>query len=143
MTHLNGKWALTSSANFEPYLVAIGVADDQRAKAHESLEKTGAGGLVEEYIITAGATVQRKIYLGSQLVREGPTIPFGKEVTGPSLDGRTCQLTITENGPDKFTRSEVFGGTIKSTTVYEVHGDELVATLSSGSATSVRKYKKV
>jgi len=142
MTHLNGKWALTSSVDFEPYMKAIGVADDQRAKAHESLEKTGEGGLVEEYIITAGVSVQRKIYIGGQLVKESPAIPFGKEVNGPSLDGRTCQLKITENSPDKFTRHEVFG-TVESNTIYEVHGDELVATLSAGGATSTRKYKKV
>jgi len=143
MAHLNGKWALASSDNFEAYLKAIGVADDQRSKAHEILEKTGAGGLVEEYAVTAGVSVKRNIYLGGQLLRESPAIPIGKDIPdAPSLDGRHCQLKVTENSADKLTRHEVFGSIVSDTT-YELHGDEMVATLTAGGVTSVRKYKRV
>jgi hypothetical protein len=143
MAHLNGKWALYSSENFEAYLQAIGVADDQRAKAHEMLEKTGASGLVEEYAVTPGTSVKRTLYLGGQQVRESQPIPIGKDIpNAPSLDGRTCQLKVTENSADKITRHEVFGSIVSDTT-YELKGDELVATLSAGGVTSVRKYKRV
>jgi len=143
MAHLNGKWALYSSENFEAYLKAIGVADDQRAKAHEMLEKTGEGGLVEEYTVTPGATVKRNIYIGGQLARESQPIPIGKDIpNAPSLDGRTCELKVTENSADKITRHEKFGNIVSDTT-YEVQGGELVATLTAGGVTSVRKYKKV
>jgi len=143
MAHLSGKWALYSSDNFEAYLKAIGVADDQRAKAHELLEKTGAGGLVEDYTVTPGVSVKRNLYLGDQLVRESPAIPIGKDIPdAPSLDGRKCQLKVTENSADKITRHETFGSVVSDTT-YERQGDELIATLAAGGVTSVRKYKKI
>jgi len=143
MALLNGKWALYSSEKFDEYMKAIGVDDENRAKGVATLNKTGAGGLVEEYVIDSDKSIKRQIYVGGQLVKESPAIPFGKEVSGPSLDGRTVKLTLTRTGPGQVTRNEQFDNGVTSTTVIEANRDELVSTLTAGGVTSVRKYKKV
>jgi len=143
MANLNGKWQLEKSENFDKYMQAIGVTDENRAKGKDVLEKMGAGGLVEEYVIVSGTSIKRNIYIGGQLVRESQPAPFNTELTGPSIDGRTAKITLTENGPNKITRHEKFDNGVEATTVSEVHGGELVTILTGGGVTSKRSYKKI
>jgi len=143
MAALNGKWQLVSSENFGKYIQAIGVSDDNIAKAKDMLEKMGAGGLVEEYVIVPGKSIKRSISLGGQVLKESPTVPFNTELSGPSLDGRTAKIMLTENGPNKLTRVEKFDNGIEATTVYEAKGDELFTTLSAAGVVSKRNYKKI
>jgi len=143
MASLNGKWQLTGSEGFDKYMQTIGVTDENRAKGKDILEKAGPGGLVEEYVIESGKSIKRNIYIGGQLLRESKAAPFNTEVTGPSLDGRTAKITLTENGSTKVTRHETFENGLQATTVSEVKGDELHTTLTCSGVVSKRVYKKV
>jgi hypothetical protein len=143
MAAFNGKWQLSTSEGLDKYMQTIGVTDENRAKGKEVLEKVGIEGFAEEYAIVPGKTIKRCIYVGGKLVKEGQPFPFNSEVTGPSLDGRNCKITITENGPNKVTRVEKFDNGVEATTVTELKGDELVTTLTSGSVVSKRTFKKI
>ena len=143
MANLNGKWQLVSSENFDAYMQKIGVTDENRAKGKDVLEKTGPGGLVEEYVIESGKSIKRNIYIGGSLMRESQAAPFNTQVQGPSVDGRTAKITLKEESANKVTRHEIFDGGVEATTVSEVTGDQLITTLTSGGVTSKRTYKKV
>jgi len=143
MSQLSGKWALVKSENLDNYMTAIGVTDEtNHAKAKEILEKTGEGGLVEHYMVESGKSIHRNFYLGGNLIRESPTVPFNTEVSGPSMDGRIAKFTLIEDSPTKVTRIEKFDS-VTATSVSEVHGDEMVMTLVGGGVECKRTYKKV
>lgn len=142
MSNLNGSWALTSSENFEAYIEAIGVSGENREKALKLLLSTGDGGLVEKFEID-DSSAKRSIYFGEKLFKESPKIPLNEEFEGPALDERIVKATVTTDGPNRLTRVEK-GPDYQSTVVAEIHGSELVVTLTTDSGVqSIRKYKKV
>jgi hypothetical protein len=140
MANLNGTWELTGSDHFEEYMKAIGVTDDNRAKALSLMTKTGPGGYVEVFEVT-GTTIKRTITIGGQEQSASPAVPFGKEVDGQSLDGRPIKVTLTIDGPNKLIRNEV-GPNYKSTITTVADGDKRTTTLESGGVKATRTFKK-
>jgi len=143
MASLNGKWALISSEKFNEYLKATGADEATLAKVAELLNKAGVDGLIEEYFVESGKSIQRNFYLGGKLFRESPVIPLGEEVSGPAMDGRIVKITVKEEGANKLTRHEALETGQTTDTVLEVHGDEMITTLTCGGVVSTRKYKRV
>lgn len=72
------------------------------------------------------------------------TATIGQDFNEETLDGRKSKSLLTQEGPNKLVhvQRDPSNGNVTSTIVREVVGDELVQTLTAGSVTCKRVYKR-
>ncbi|GAB1608903.1 sodium/calcium exchanger regulatory protein 1-like [Argonauta hians] len=137
--NLCGKWKIVSSENFDEYMKAAGVSDENRAVANDKF--SASSNLCQE-IGQSGAEWSLKTI--TSLGERGNTFSLGQEFSSATLDGRPVKVTFSVEG-DTLVERQV-GDTATSTIKRYISGDSLVMTMVSSGAPSVvctRKYEKV
>ncbi|NXM74865.1 FABPL protein, partial [Serilophus lunatus] len=122
-----GTWQVYAQENLEPFLKAIGLADDiiKVAKDIKPIVEIQQKG--NDFVVT------------SKTPKQSVTNSFtlGKEADITTMDGKKLKCTVNlVNGKlvcksDKFSHEQ------------EVKGNEMVETITSGGVTLVRRSKKV
>ena len=144
MAGFNGKWKLVSSENAEAYFAAVKAPEEFKAqlRALAVEHKANPGIYLEEIKLDkAAGTIQRLVYIKGEVKRDSGLHKFGNEHEG-AVHGKTGKLTAVLESDTKIVRKEV-GADFNSTTILELNGDELTATLTSGDVVAKEKYVRV
>jgi len=125
------KYENYKSENFDEYMKELGVGFWLRTFGNTvtptvELSKSG-----DTYTLNTTSTFKNS------------TISFkeGEEFEEETLDGRKIKSVCTFEGENKLVHKQ--GGDTPSTIVREFTPDEMVATMTVGNVTSIRKYKAV
>lgn len=136
-SRLLGRWDLESTENFEQYMVALGV-DEMTRKVGLSITK-------QTNVISRDGDLWT-ISMESPVKSTQMNFTLGVEFDEVRLDGKLCKSVVKSEGPNKLVQeqSDASTGTLVSTIVREVNDkDEMVVTLTAGTVTSTRVYKRV
>ncbi|NXS08069.1 FABPL protein, partial [Neodrepanis coruscans] len=123
----SGTWQVYAQENLEPFLKAIGLADDIIKVAKDIKPVVEIQQKGNDFVVT------------SKTPKQSVTNSFtlGKEADITTMDGRKLKCTVNMvNGKlvcksDKFSHEQ------------EVKGNEMVETITTGGVTLVRRSKKV
>ncbi|XP_030075125.1 fatty acid-binding protein 2, liver [Microcaecilia unicolor] len=123
----NGTWQVYDQKNYEAFLRAVGLPDDVIKVAKDvnpviEIQQKG-----NSFVVT------------SKTPKQSVTNSFiiGKEADIISMDGKNIKCTVNLEDGKLVCKSEKFSH------IQEVKGNEMVETLTIGSATLIRKSKKV
>ncbi|XP_039367697.1 fatty acid-binding protein, liver-like isoform X1 [Mauremys reevesii] len=123
----NGTWQVYSQENYEEFLKALALADDliKVAKDIKPVIEIQQNG--NNFVVT------------SKTPKQSVTNSFtlGKEADITTMDGKKLKCTVNMIGGKLVCKSETFSHE------QEIKGNEMVETLTVGSATLIRKSKKV
>jgi len=139
----NGRWSLSAVEQAAAFYDAINSPEEYKAKLRRLTDavKEDASVYVEELRVEDN-TFQRQYFIQGEKKKDSGFQPFNTEVAAKLGDGRPSQTKIVKEADNRIVRTEVADGfTIKS--VFEVKGDELILTMTSGSVTTTEKYKRV
>ncbi|XP_046584448.1 fatty acid-binding protein, heart-like isoform X2 [Haliotis rubra] len=136
MANLAGKWEIFSSDNFEEYMTAIGVSNENIDKAKSALS---AGSKLVQDLSNNGSswTIKTITKAGEKEV----TFTLGEEFSTATLDGRPVKVVVTEEGGSLVETQK--GDGFETKNVRTASGDEMVMTMTGSGATCTRKYKKI
>nr|XP_033810403.1 fatty acid-binding protein 2, liver-like [Geotrypetes seraphini] len=123
----SGTWQVYAQENYEAFLKAVGLPDDviKIAKDVNPVIEIQQNG--NNFVVTSKAP--------KQSVTNSFTI--GKEADITSMDGKKMKCTVYLEDGKLVCRSEKFSH------IQEVKGDEMVERLTIGSATLIRKSRRV
>jgi hypothetical protein len=141
------KWQLVSGENIEAYHAAINTPEDYKVKLRALFGEVKAGksdAYIEELTVDkAAGKVQRVVYIHGEKKRDSGLIDINTEKEHTLPDGRSCKGKITVEGEGKLIIHEK-GADFESTVALVRSGDELTATLTSGTGVvATQKFKKV
>ncbi|XP_032645373.1 fatty acid-binding protein, liver-like [Chelonoidis abingdonii] len=123
----NGTWQVYSQENYEEFLKALALADDviKVAKDIKPVIEIQQNG--NNFVVT------------SKTPKQSLTNSFtlGKEADITTMDGKKIKCTVNMIGGKLVCKTETFSHE------QEVKGNEMVETLTVGSAALIRKSKKV
>ena len=144
MTAFNGRWKMVDhSSNLEAYHNQIKTPDAYKEKLRTIIKAsmTDPEAYVEDLKVDqANKTVSRTVYINGEKTRE-VLIAIGseKEITG--ADGRTYKGTLNFEGNTKL-RFHQKGSDFEAEQVFELKGDVLELTLTSGSVVATQTYNR-
>ena len=141
MAGFNGKWKLVSSENAEAYFTAVKASDEfkEKLRALAVEHKANPDIYIEEIKLDkAAGTIQRIVYIKGEVKKDSGVHKLGTEHVGKA-HGKEAKLTATLESDTKIVRKEV-GDDFESTSVLELHGDELTLTQTSGGVVAKDKY---
>jgi len=143
MSQFNGRWSLSAVDQALAFYQQINSPDEYKAKLTKLAEavKNDPSVYVEELTVEA-STVHRKVFINGEKTKDNGPQPIGKEVDAKLGDGRPSKTKLVKESDTKIVRTEVTDS-FTITTTFEVKGDELVVTMSSGGVTTTEKYKRV
>jgi len=138
----NGRWALAESEGAVAYFTSINSPDEHKAKLQKLGEavKKDPNAYIEE-VKVEGGKFNRQAFVMGEKKKDSGDVAFGT-FDGKIGDGRPAKITVTQVNDHKITRTEVGEG-FSTNITFEVSGDSLVVTMSSGTATAVEKFKRV
>ncbi|XP_034561103.1 fatty acid-binding protein, liver-like [Notolabrus celidotus] len=123
----SGTWKVYSEENVVDFLKTIG-APDMMVKMRKDnkpvivIEQNG-----QDFTCTIKTPVITKVH----------SFTIGKETEMTAVDGRKFKCIVREENGKLITESEKF------TSVREIHGDEMIETMTAGSVTFISKSKRV
>nr|P82289.1 RecName: Full=Fatty acid-binding protein, liver; AltName: Full=Fatty acid-binding protein 1; AltName: Full=Liver basic fatty acid-binding protein; Short=Lb-FABP; Short=Liver basic FABP; AltName: Full=Liver-type fatty acid-binding protein; Short=L-FABP [Lepidosiren paradoxa] len=123
----SGTWQVYAQENYEAFLKVIGVAEDIIPHAKEikpTIEIQQSGNS-----FTVTSTAQKKSTTN--------TFTIGKEAEITTMNGNKLRCTINMEDGKLVCKTEKFSH------IQEVQGEEMIETLTSGSATLIRRSRKV
>ncbi|XP_078537378.1 fatty acid-binding protein 2, liver [Lissotriton helveticus] len=123
----NGTWQVYSQENYEAFLRAVGLPEDVVKVAkdiHPVIEIHQNG---DNFVVTSKTP--------KQSVTNSFTI--GKEAEITTMNGKKIKCTVVYEGGKLVSKTDQF------THIQEIKGNEMVETLTVGSATLVRRSRKV
>lgn len=137
MASVLGKWKIEHSDHFDEYLKAIGVSDENRAKALAVL--SDGSGMTQEFkaegdnwtLTTSTAAAGERIF----------QFTIGKEADSLTLDGRKIKALFTIDG-DSLVEKQTGDG-FECIHVRKGDGNKMTTTLTGGGQTCVRTFSKV
>ncbi|XP_043361941.1 fatty acid-binding protein, liver-like [Dermochelys coriacea] len=122
----NGTWQVYAQENYEEFLKALALADDliKVAKDIKPVIEIQQNG--NNFVVT------------SKTPKQSVTNSFtlGKEADITTMDGKKLKCTVNMIGGKLVCKSETFSHE------QEIKGNEMVETITVGSATLIRKSKK-
>ncbi|XP_069778837.1 fatty acid-binding protein, liver-like [Narcine bancroftii] len=124
----NGKYELQSQENFEPFMKAIGIADDM-------IEKWKGIKSVSE-IVQTGDHFKITVTKGNKVIVNEFTIGEEMEVEGPT--GEQIKALVIAEGDNKLVAKMQ-----NIASVIEVIGDQLIITMTIGDIDFKRTNKRV
>lgn len=143
MAGFNGRWRFASHSNLEAFHTQIKTPEAHRETLRglvKSLE-TNPDAYGEEFKVDLpGKTLFRTQYINGEKFRE-ITFPIGVETDETDPDGRPYKGTLTFDGDKKFTVHQK-GADFEADLIYELKGDTIELTLSSGSVTGKETYNR-
>jgi len=139
----NGRWALVASEGAVAYFTSINTPEEYKQKLLQLGEavKKDSNAYVEELTVSA-TTFHRQAFVNGEKKKDSGDVAFGTEHDAKIGDGRPAKIKVVLETPTKISRTEKGDG-FNTTSTFEVHGDELTVTMSSGSATAIEKFKRV
>lgn len=136
MAQFNGTWQIDNSTGFDDYMKAIGVPDDRRQQAMQTLGdsskmtyKISSDGDNWTFGVTTSA--------GSRDIK----FTLGTEIDTTTLDGRPLKALYTLDG-NKLTEKQT-GPDFESVNVRTVDGDTMTMVMTGNGVSCTRKYKKI
>jgi len=143
MAAFNGRWSLAGSENAAAFYDAIKSPEEHKAKLRKLGEavKADPSVYVEEIKIDATTLHRVAIVNGEKKKDSGPQ-PLNTEISTQIGDGRPSKSKVVKESDTKLVRTDVLDG-FNISTVFEVHGDDLTVTQSSGGVSTVEKFKRV
>jgi len=143
MAGFNGRWSLSAVDGAAAFYDAIKSPEEHKAKLRKLAEavKQDASVYVEEIKIE-GNTIHRVAIVNGEKKKDSGPQPLNTEVSAQLPDGRHSKTKIVKESDTKLVRTDVADG-LTITTVFEVKGDELSVTQSSGGVSASEKFKRV
>ncbi|XP_056413009.1 fatty acid-binding protein, liver [Hyla sarda] len=122
----NGIWNVYAQENYENFLRAVGLPEDVVKVAKDinpviEIQQNG-----NDFVVTSKTAKQSN----------SNSFSVGKESEITSIGGKKIKVTVNLEGGKLICKSDAFSHT------QEVKGDEMVETITVGSATLVRKSKR-
>jgi len=139
----DGRWSLAAVDGAVAFYDSINSPEDHKTMLRKLAEavKKDSSVYVEELKVE-GDTFHRQAYVNGEKKKDSGPAPLNTEVSAKIADGRPAKIKIVKESESKLVRTEVGDG-FKITSTFEVKGDELTLTMSSGSVTTSEKYKRV
>ncbi|XP_063396603.1 sodium/calcium exchanger regulatory protein 1-like isoform X1 [Mytilus trossulus] len=136
MAQFTGTWQIDNSTGFDDYMKAIGVPDDRRQQAMQTLGdsskmtyKISNDGNDWTFGVTTSA--------GSRDIK----FTLGTEIDTTTLDGRPLKALYTLEG-NNLTEKQT-GPDFESVNVRTVDGDTMTMVMTGNGVSCTRKYKKI
>ncbi|XP_069828617.1 fatty acid-binding protein, liver [Dendropsophus ebraccatus] len=122
----NGTWNVYAQENYENFLRAVGLPEDvvKIAKDINPVIEIQQNG--NDFVVTSKTAKQT----------HSNSFTVGKESEITSIGGKKIKVTVHLEGTKLTCKSDAFSH------IQEVKGDEMVETITVGSATLVRKSKR-
>jgi hypothetical protein len=138
----NGRWHLAAVEGAIAYYDAIKAPEEYKQKLLKIAESVKADPTVyAEVIAVEGNTFHREVFINGEKKKDSGALEFGVERSANIGDGRPAKITLTKESEHRIVRKEVGDGFTLTSTM-EVHGDELILTMTNGTATTTEKYKR-
>jgi hypothetical protein len=139
----NGRWSLVASEGLATYFDSINTPEEHKEKIRQLGEavKKDHNVYVEELKVDV-TTFHRQAFVHGEKKKDSGDVAFDTEHDAKLGDGRPAKIRVTLESPTKIKRTEKGDG-FNTTSTFEVSGDDLTVTLSSGTATAVEKFKRV
>jgi len=138
----SGKWHLAAVEGAIAYYDAIKAPEEYKQKLLKIAESVKSDPTVyAEVIAVEGNTFHREVFINGEKKKDSGPIEFGVERSANIGDGRPAKITLTKESEHRIVRKEVGDGFTLTSTM-EVHGDELILTMTNGTATTTEKYKR-
>jgi len=139
----NGRWGLVTSEGAVAYFTSINTPEEYKQKllALGEAVKKDSNAYVEELRVDA-TTFHRQAFVNGEKKKDSGDVAFGAEHDAKIGDGRPAKIRVVLESPTKISRTEKGDG-FNTTSTFEVNGDDLTVTMSSGSATAIEKFKRL
>lgn len=136
MAGFSGTWQIDSSTGFDDYMKAIGVPDDKRQKAHQTLGDSSK--------MTYSISVNGNDWTFGVTTSAGARdihFTLGSEIDTTTLDGRPLKALFTFEGNQLIEKQK--GQDFESVNVRTVDGDTMTMVMTGNGVSCTRKYKRV
>jgi len=138
----SGKWHLAAVEGAIAYYDAIKAPEEYKQKLLKIAESVKTDPTVyAEVIAVEGNTFHREVFINGEKKKDSGVLEFGVERSANIGDGRPAKITLTKESEHRIVRKEVGDGFTLTSTM-EVHGDELILTMTNGTATTTEKYNR-
>ena len=144
MAGFTGRWRFVAHSNLEAYHNQIKTSEAHKEKLREIVKssKTNPDAYMEDFKVDLpGKILHREQYINGEKFREAK-IPLGVENDVTTPDGRPYKATVNFDGDTKI-RVHQKGDDFEADLLYELKGDTIELTFTSGSVVGRETYNRV